>query len=197
MCPVGGGRCQHAPADAAECCVRSPPRWRLFPGPKEVPQGVTFLEQCTDHVNRQSCFYADKMGHLRVESLLSQQKTQPYNSLHMALSLSDTKIVSNARKSLRMACLSFSRRPGVGLIRTEQKSLPNRKRTLGLTRQFLKSVPVGPSFLSRRYIPPHFSVRSSVIVIPALLLTPTAAARTQEWCLLSLWYLFTSSPPAP
>lgn len=69
------------------------------------------------HFTSQISFLTNKDDHFGVETSPYQQKLVFPQQLKHG-SFSDTKIVSETRKSLRMASLSFSFRQGVGLIRT-------------------------------------------------------------------------------
>lgn len=128
MCPVPrGGRyqpycCWHstdclsgAPSCTADC----------FPCPERCHKGIIFLEYCTDNIYIQIRFSAHKQKWSSQSGMLMKPiETRVLTTAQMWLFLSlDPKIVSKARKSLRMACLSFSLRQGVELIRTLNKRI--------------------------------------------------------------------------
>lgn len=128
MCSVsGGGRYQHTPADTARnACPRSPlASPHLLPAPKEVPQGCHFSGTWHTSHKWTNLFLSSltKMVTPKWKIYWANRNLNPCNNLNMVLFLSDTKIVSKARKSLRMACLSFLLRQGVGLIRTQNKRI--------------------------------------------------------------------------
>lgn len=119
-----GRKIRHTPADTATRPVCGAPSQAAFVSLSSRCRSVSLCWNVTQITER------GKFDSVLTKIVISEWKIyranrnlNPYNSLNTVLSLSGDQIVSKARKSLRMACLSFSLRQGVGLIRTQNKRI--------------------------------------------------------------------------